>query len=396
MRLPESVYVSILAFVILLLVHTDICKPMQRALAHCRLLLWMTRACMASVFIDILCVLSNGNPGPWNHVINYYGNLVLFKIDGIPSVLWLFYILLQMDFDARQINRIKWAVASVYACSAVLGVVGLKYGWLFYIDQNNVFHRGEFYWLHVSLCYLPLFLSLLVALYKKKSLGGALSRTLVYFLFPITAGGLMQFFYNGAALTWGGLAVSMLALYFNIQNKGLMTDYLTGIYNRRQLDQFLLHKIRNGESKDFAAVLIDLDGFKTINDTMGHSMGDQVLRTVSQLLRESLRRDDFIARFGGDEFCVVLDIDDPMLLEEVVERIRARVRQFNQGAEHPFRIQFSMGYDIYRRSSKLSMIEFLKHIDTLMYKQKKRALMVEWPLPPERPDSDLEEPAARG
>ena len=382
MQLPESVFVSFLSFCIFLLIHIDIRKPMQKALANYKLLLWMIRTCMAVIFLDILCELSDGNPGPWSHAINYYGNMAVLKIDGIPSVLWLFYILLQMDFDQRQINWVKWTILAMYTCSAILGFLGLHYGWVFYIDQSNVFQRGRFYWVHVALCYAPLALTMLIALFKKKSLETLLLRTLFYFIIPVTLGGIMQLFYSGSGPTWAGLSISMLAVYFHIQNKGLMTDYLTGIYNRRQLDQFLLHKIRNGDSKDFAAMLIDLDGFKTINDTLGHSMGDQALRTVSQLLRESLRREDFIARFGGDEFCIVLDVDEPKLLEEVVERIRTRVWQFNQSAGEPYSIQFSMGYDIYKRSSKLSIAEFLEHIDELMYKQKKHAIMVELPLPP--------------
>lgn len=380
MGLPESVFVSILSFLILLLLHVDIRKPMQKALANYRLLLWMIRTCMAVIFVDILCEISDGNPGPWNHAISYYGNMVVLKIDGIPSVLWFFYILLQMDFDQRQINWLKWTFLALYTCSAILGILGLKYDWVFYIDESNVFQRGRFYWVHVALCYAPMVLTMLIALFKRKSLGTSLLRTLLYFIFPVTLGGVMQFFYTGSGLTWAGLAISLLAVYFHIQNKGLMTDYLTGIYNRRQLDQFLLHKIRNGDSKDFAAILIDLDEFKAINDTLGHPVGDQVLRTVSQLLRESLRREDFIARFGGDEFCVVLDIDETAQLEEIVERIRARVRQFNQSAGEPYMIRFSMGYDIYRRSLKQSMIEFLEHIDVLMYKQKKHVCVAELPL----------------
>lgn len=85
------------------------------------------------------------------------------------------------------------------------------------------------------------------------------------------------------------------------------TDALTEIPNRTAFDLFIAQAIAN---PDFATMLafIDLNGFKTINDTYGHAFGDKVLQIIGQRLRESCRSNDFVARLGGDEFVVVLQL----------------------------------------------------------------------------------------
>ncbi|MPN40503.1 Response regulator PleD [bioreactor metagenome] len=168
------------------------------------------------------------------------------------------------------------------------------------------------------------------------------------------------------------MTLSLLIVYFYIQDVGLNTDYLTGVFNRRLLDYYLQEKIKSStKQKTFSAILIDLDDFKQINDTYGHDAGDKTLQEFVKLLRSGLRSTDFIARFGGDEFYVILDISDKITLEEVVQRIRdaAGGARLSQGIRP---IDFSMGYDIYDSASGMTAEDFKQHIDQLMYDEKKR------------------------
>lgn len=87
------------------------------------------------------------------------------------------------------------------------------------------------------------------------------------------------------------------------------TDALTGLYNRRAFDQKLeeLFVRYRGGGRSFVVVLVDIDKFKAINDTHGHQAGDQVLRQLAQILRTQLESAIIVARFGGEEFAVILD-----------------------------------------------------------------------------------------
>jgi len=104
------------------------------------------------------------------------------------------------------------------------------------------------------------------------------------------------------------------------------TDALTGLPNRRYFDEYLAALARRRRAQDRMGVLmIDIDRFKRLNDTFGHGVGDHVLREVAQAIATAVRDDDVPARFGGEEFAVLLKNPTPEMAFEVGERVRAAV-----------------------------------------------------------------------
>ena len=103
-----------------------------------------------------------------------------------------------------------------------------------------------------------------------------------------------------------------------------MHDFLTGLPNRRYLDQALRKRCIGGceDSNEASLLKVDLDGFKTVNDKYGHSVGDKVLQRFSELLRRATNKDDFTARIGGDEFVILCQTgDDPERAETLAATI---------------------------------------------------------------------------
>ena len=102
-----------------------------------------------------------------------------------------------------------------------------------------------------------------------------------------------------------------LAKSFATMQKRLLTDRLTGIPNReavvRHIEDRIIRQRRRGDSHPFAVLFVDLNEFKQINDRFGHDVGDRVLVEIGQRLMNSLRESDLAARFGGDEFIVLLE-----------------------------------------------------------------------------------------
>lgn len=113
-------------------------------------------------------------------------------------------------------------------------------------------------------------------------------------------------------------------------------DALTGLPNRRALDLLAGHAVRGGPATGLVAVLfIDLDGFKHVNDRLGHVAGDELLRVVGRRLARATRRRDSVYRVGGDEFvCVLLDLPDPASAHAVaVDLVRLLATPCDVGGE---------------------------------------------------------------
>ena len=120
-----------------------------------------------------------------------------------------------------------------------------------------------------------------------------------------------------------GLAIGNVHLREKLRSQA-MRDPLTGLYNRRHFNEFLSRRVAEATrtGRPFGLLMIDLDHFKSINDTFGHDAGDEVLRSTAQLLQQSARADEAVFRLGGEEFVLALNDGDDMDLLGCGERLR--------------------------------------------------------------------------
>jgi two-component system cell cycle response regulator len=116
-----------------------------------------------------------------------------------------------------------------------------------------------------------------------------------------------------------------------------LRDSLTASYNRRYLDERLAALLTDATEagQGLAVALVDLDWFKQVNDTYGHLLGDRVLQRVVELLQETLPTDAFCARYGGDEFVLVLPATDPATAVGICETARTRIERYPWGQMAP-------------------------------------------------------------
>lgn len=155
-------------------------------------------------------------------------------------------------------------------------------------------------------------------------------------------------------------------------------DHLTGLPNRRllldRLHQALLYSARNG--KDGALLFLDLDHFKTINDTLGHDVGDLLLQQVANRLTNCVREGDTVARLGGDEFVVMIEdlsghsLEAANQAEDIGEKMLTQLNEPYELAGQQQHISSSIGIALFS-DHKESSDELLKHADIAMYQAKK-------------------------
>jgi diguanylate cyclase (GGDEF) domain len=131
------------------------------------------------------------------------------------------------------------------------------------------------------------------------------------------------------------------------------TDALTGLPNRRYFDEFCGLLARRRRSGDAVGVLmVDIDRFKLLNDTYGHAIGDEVLRSVGGAIVSAVREDDVPARYGGEEFVVLLRNPGPDVALEVGERVRSAVAQLDLDRFGVAKVSVSVGVAVSDRADQ--------------------------------------------
>jgi diguanylate cyclase len=155
------------------------------------------------------------------------------------------------------------------------------------------------------------------------------------------------------------------------------TDPLTGLYNRTSLEQAMLRKLTEPviTRAPLAVLLIDLDGFKDVNDTYGHAIGDVLLQTFADGLKKNTRASDTVARLGGDEFVILAGgIDDASGLFALANKVQAVLAGIRVVAGHPVNVAASIGACVLSAGDAEStdVAAILRRADVAMYEAKAR------------------------
>ena len=166
-------------------------------------------------------------------------------------------------------------------------------------------------------------------------------------------------------------AIERHRLFSALRSLSLIDD-LTGLYNRRGFsdlgEQYL--KLARRSGRGVTMVYLDLDRFKTINDSLGHHVGDRALLKVADILRATFRRSDIIARLGGDEFGVLaLEAADESS-ELLVERLRESIVEFNESSPEPYQLSVSIGMSHHDDDLRVRLEDMVTEADSAMYREK--------------------------
>lgn len=144
-------------------------------------------------------------------------------------------------------------------------------------------------------------------------------------------------------------------------------DALTGLFNRTYFEE-KLRLLEEASIVPMGMIVCDVDGLKLVNDTLGHTTGDQLLRLTADLIKSCFRREDLLFRIGGDEFAIILPKSELLLVKQACQRIQRAVEKHNE--ENPeFPLSLSMGFAV---SGKINVHvnDVFKEADNNMYREK--------------------------
>ena len=377
--MQNALYVEISAVgIILLSVVLMTQRQFNAASAAQRRFNHLIYATMAMLTVDAACWLIDGQRFPFAWELNFALETIYYALHVLLPYLWALYVEGALSTDLKAANK-RILIATIPLVLFILALgFNLKHEFVFTIDAQNVYHRAFGVYLYAFISYAYLIYGSIRALIKAKGASWVDDRrrcyTMAFFAVLPSAGGFIQLFFYGVSLNWILASVSILLVYIDSQNRQISTDPLTSLNNRRELTKFLLHEVNDREQskmRPLALIMMDVDGFKQINDTYGHFYGDGVLVAVSEILKSSCKNSEaFLARYGGDEYCIVLPSGAEVDAEEIIARVKANASAWNETHRQMKPISLSIGYAEWDPQLDLLYESLIARADQHMYEEK--------------------------
>lgn len=323
------------------------------------------------VGFSILGAIGKYLGGKW-FILSKISTFFVFAMDPLGFLFSLSYIIsYTVGIEQKKLNLFIYPV-NLYATINILLVTYSQLfnkNW-FYGYVGNEYFRGTFYMVrglfHVVLCLI----TMLYVFVFRKNIIDKYRLPIMAFPFIVAIGGFLQVSVININLEYAATLFALLTLFIYVQKRDINCDYLTGILNRRGIDMALDKAILESKEKGFAAVMVDVDYFKKINDKFGHNAGDEVLENIADVLLESFGKNDIVGRFGGDEFCVITRIDDKHELQKRIDKVKRSVEKLNWSNKGKMKLSISTGMAVYEHDSGMKVKDFIEFIDNRMYEEK--------------------------
>lgn len=289
----------------------------------------------------------------------------LFLGNVMIGYLWAKFIMVHMNIPFSDIRRNIYRTIGLI--SIVLLVINIFYPLVFSVSDGR-YQRGFAYIIFLIFAAFYILDSLYLYVKRVKKNGSLKLFPVHIFLIPVILGVVIQAFFVEIAITWTSIAISVAGIMTALKNEIIFTDCLTGLYNRVYLE--FLHK-RACNKKDcwVSGIMIDLNGFKQINDNYGHAEGDLALCIVADLLRKSFSEYGVVIRYAGDEFVIMLNTTDDQLIQKIIKSAKKNFVTENEKNDKPYQLSASMGYAITNLSNE-TIEDFMNRIDEQMYQDK--------------------------
>ena len=289
---------------------------------------------------------------------------------------WFVYFELMQDSPfVKNRTRVRISSALVWVMALIL-IINLFTGICFHVDEDGVYGRGPLFIVLYLISYPYVFFTCIrafVRLFKKQYY--AQRRMLIKLaLFPVlpAIAGVIQFFIPELPVACAALSISTLIIYIDWTDEMISVDPLTHLSNRKTIDYYYEQWQDNKEENaSLYLLMVDANKFKSINDTYGHLEGDKALVRIAEAMRLALRghnRRFNIARYGGDEFVVLIWGESEVAIENLKARIERTLRRLNKEANSPYDLTVSIGYE--KAAPDMSLKDLIELADEHLYAEK--------------------------
>ena len=312
---------------------------------------------LASVFFDMLTYVFDRQMFPGARLGNQVSMFLTIFLTAFVGTLWNRFFDIIFRLDDHRVRR--WLIYLVPTFIAlILLIVNCFNGMMYRISDDNIYIRGEHYWISFTVQYISfvfvIIRSLIFDLGVKTLRRRRMRNGILWLGFLTLVFGVFQAISDGKlAVNCLGITTGIFIMFVRFQDEQITNDILTTLHNRYALDTHINDKIkeysaghRRGNTLYF--IMMDVDNFKSINDIYGHNEGDEVLRAIAFQLKNvglKYKTDLFLARYAGDEFCAVFESPSRERVDELVSDIKNEVSLLSEERGHHMSI--SVGYAAY-------------------------------------------------
>ena len=321
---------------------------------------------------DLLAGVFRGTMFPVSKFILLLSNSLYFLFGILNAYYFNEYLGVRTEFI--QENKGKFFRALPVLIVIIMLIVNLFIKNIFFIDEFNLYHRGNMLFLYYVISYsyfINVIVNFIMTWKKERRSQQELKRLSIFALLPVMAL-VIQIFNYGITLIGVGFTISVLMIFLDGEKNNSTIDELTGINNRRAFN-ISANKLFAVDNSAMFLMLMDANDFKKINDEYGHLMGDKALVDIAHMLKAAIKgtkKNYFLARFGGDEFIIVGRYDNEGTIKELIDSIKREESLINN-SDKPYKITMSIGYAV-KNDSHLSVADLISEADEAMYANKKQ------------------------
>ena len=268
---------------------------------------------------DSIWALGQGGMIPFSVMMNKITSAAGLVAVSLLMLGWCIFVIYRIGQSNEK--NIKLLIGLHYAVTSLdilLVISSVFTGYLFYIDENEIYQTGDGFPLHLVLVFIQLFGSGVYSFgqsfsHKQARLMTEYHLPLFFIILPAAAA-VLEGILPLCPIVPLGVFLAIHLAFLEIQNSEIYSDALTGLNNRRRMEIFLQDIIHDAsEQKPFRLYMIDVNDFKQVNDKFGHLAGDKALQLVANAIHNvSDRQQGFCARYGGDEFVLITYKDAPI------------------------------------------------------------------------------------
>lgn len=322
-------------------------------------------SCIADPFVFRV----DSQPGIVNRLINILGNTWLFAANIISAYLWLAFLLKHLNHRMNTYHHI--GICTMCGFGLLLLAVNFFYPIVFETDSANTYSRYPWYYFFIVVNGILLIDSLITYLYIRKQSGLLRCFPIWIYLIPIIIGVTLQTAFYGISVIWPCAAISVTGVILSVQSEASYIDNLTGVFNRAFLDS-LKDTVFKRDNFNYTFLMIDINKFKTINDTLGHLMGDEALVETARIISGIIKDKGSVCRFGGDEFIAIINNRQNINIGKLISQIHKSFEKFNATRNKKYELSVSIGC-VSDVDSFDSLVSIIEEADRRMYTDKKNS-----------------------